>query len=318
MACDLFLTLSDGIKMPALGYGTWQVTDNALEVALNEALEAGYRHIDTAAIYQNEEVIGKVLKSWFDTGKLSREDVFVTTKLNPTTMDPATVEECLKESLRKLQLDYVDLYLIHFPITIAKDENGEAYGHPDIDYVDVWKKMEEQYDAGRAKTIGISNFNVKKIDRLLKNCRIKPASNQIEVHVYMQQKEIFDFCTKNGITVVAYSPLGCRGYNLFLEGLGRPAKEVRDILDDETISAIAKKHSKTNAQIALRFLLQLGMAPIPKSSTPSRIRENIDVFNFSLDEQDMNALRRLDLGPAGRVCDCDVFGKLREHPDFEL
>ncbi|KRT83590.1 hypothetical protein AMK59_4749, partial [Oryctes borbonicus] len=237
------------------------VTDNTLEVALNEALKAGYRHIDTAAIYQNEEVVGKVLKNWFDSGKLNRKDVFVTTKLDPTTMDPATVEECLQESLKKLQLDYVDLYLVHFPITIAKDENGENYGRTDIDYLDVWKKVEEQYDAGRAKSIGISNFSIKKIERLLKNCRVKPANNQVETHVYMQQKELFDFCTKKGITVVAYSPLGCRGYNLFLEGIGQQTKEVRDIVTDETILALAKKHSKTAAQIALRFLVQLGMAP---------------------------------------------------------
>lgn len=178
------------------------------------------------------------------------------------------------------------------------------------------QKMEEQYHAGRAKSIGVSNFSVKKITRLLKNSRVKPANNQVEVHVYLQQKELIDFCTKNGITVVAYSPLGSRGYNTFLEKFGQEPKVLPDILSDETIAEIAGKHSKTPAQIALRFLVQLGLAPIPKSTTPERIRENIDIFDFSLDEKDMNKLRALNLGEEGRVCGFDIFGKLTQHPEF--
>lgn len=178
--------------------------------------------------------------------------------------------------------------------------------------------MEDQYYSGKAKAIGISNFSVKKINRLLKNCRVKPANNQIEVHVYMQQPELIDLCTKNGITVVAYSPLGSRGYNTFLEGSGHQPKKVRDILTDEVMLEIAKKHSKTPAQIALRFLVQLGLAPIPKSTTPSRVKENIDIFNFSLDEKDMNKIRALNVGPQCRVCEFEVFTKLSEHPEFEF
>lgn len=182
----------------------------------------------------------------------------------------------------------------------------------------IFQKMEEVYSAGKVRAIGVSNFSVKKINRLLKNCRIKPANNQIEIHVYMQQKELIDLCTKHGITITAYSPLGSRGYNSYLEGIGQQAKEIRDILNDHTMQAIAKKHSKTPAQIALRFLLQLGIAAIPKSTTPSRVRENIDIFDFSLDENDMNKIRALDVGPQARVCEFEVFAKLNEHPEFEF
>lgn len=180
--------------------------------------------------------------------------------------------------------------------------------------------MEEQYEAGRAKTIGVSNFSAKKIDRLLKECRVKPVNNQIEVHVYMQQRELIDFCSRNGITVVAYSPLGSRGYNTFLLGTGRGdlVKEMPDMLSDQTVVAIAKKHDKTPAQVLLRFLVQLGVAPIPKSVTPSRISENIDIFDFSLDEEDLKSLYALEIGPAARVCTFDVFGKVIEHAEFEF
>ncbi|KAK9745509.1 Aldo/keto reductase family [Popillia japonica] len=296
MACNISLVLpTNPKKMPALGYGTWQSKDDSLEIALNEALEAGYRHIDTAASYENEEIIGKVLNE---------------------CQHPDKIEQSLIASLERLQVDYVDLYLIHYPIAIIKDEADEFAGDPNVDYLDLWKKMEEQYHAGRAKSIGVSNFSVKKITRLLKNSRVKPANNQVEVHVYLQQKELIDFCTKNGITVVAYSPLGSRGYNTFLEKFGQEPKVLPDILSDETIAEIAGKHSKTPAQIALRFLVQLGLAPIPKSTTPERIRENIDIFDFSLDEKDMNKLRALNLGEEGRVCGFDIFGKLTQHPEF--
>ncbi|GJQ78286.1 hypothetical protein Trydic_g22128 [Trypoxylus dichotomus] len=317
MASEMFLTLPGDIKMPALGYGTWQSKDESLETALEEALEAGYRHIDTAQIYENEEIVGNVLKRWFDEGKLTREEVFITTKLSPITMYPNKVEECLKESLRKLQLEYVDLYLIHFPITIV-NTGRDTYGHPSVDYLDIWKKMEDQYLAGRAKSIGLSNFSIKKIGRILRNCRVKPANNQVEMHVYLQQKALVDYCTQNDITVVAYSPLGSRGYNEFLTRMGQPTRKLPDTLNNRTVVAISKKHSKTPAQVLIRFLLQLGVAPIPKSVTPARVRENFDVFDFELDEDDMTALRALEVGNAARICDFKVFGRVAEHPNYSF
>ncbi|KAK9712636.1 Aldo/keto reductase family [Popillia japonica] len=319
MACKVFLTLQPGnVKMPALGYGTWQGKGDDLEIALNEALELGYRHIDTASRYQNEEIIGNVLKKWFNSGNLKREDVFITTKLAPSGMHPDNVEERLKESLRKLQLDYVDLYLIHFPIPIIETDTADAYGDPNITYLDIWKKMEEQVDAGRTKTIGVSNFSVKKIDNILKNCRIKPANNQVEMHVYFQQKELVDFCTKNGITIVAYAPIGTRGYNVAMKTFGRPTKVLPDLLSDQVVNRIAKKHSKTPAQVLIKFLLQVGVATIPKSVTPCRIKENLNVFDFELDGQDMRDLRALDKGAVARISDFKGWGRLEEHPDFEF
>lgn len=169
--------------------------------------------------------------------------------------------------------------------------------------------MEEQYDAGRAKNIGISNFNKKQVENVLKTCRIKPANNQIELHVYLQQKELVDYCQKNGVTIVAYSPLGCRGYNIFIQKFGKEARELRDTIEDETVIRIGKKHSKTPAQILLRFLLQLGVAPIPKSVNPKRVKENFDVFDFNLDTQDMTDLRALDVGSEARVVDWKVIDK---------
>ncbi|GJQ78281.1 hypothetical protein Trydic_g22123 [Trypoxylus dichotomus] len=317
MVCDIFLALQPEVVMPCLGYGTWQSQDETLEQALDRALEVGYRHIDTASRYKNEEVIGKVLKKWFDSGKLKREDVFVTTKLLPNAMDPDKVEDGLKESLQKLQLDYVDLYLLHFPLNILVSENG-TYGDPNFDFLDIWKKLEEQVDAGRTKTIGVSNFSIKKVDRLLKNCRIKPVNNQVEMHLYFQQKELVDFCTKNDVTIVAYAPLGSRGYNTFLASLGKPPRDLPDMFEDPIVIAIADKHSKKPSQIALRFLLQNGVAAIPKSVNPERIKENFDIFDFQLDDDDMAKLRSIDKGSEGRICDFRASGRLYEHPDFEF
>ncbi|KAK9745510.1 Aldo/keto reductase family [Popillia japonica] len=317
MACNIFLTLAPGnAKMPALGYGTWQGKGDDLESALNIALESGYRHIDTAARYLNEDVIGKVLKQWFESGKLKREDIFITTKLAPTDMHPDTVEARLKESLQKLQLDYVDLYLIHFPVSVISGSSEDAHGDTSVTYLDIWKKMEEQVDSGRTKTIGVSNFSIKQVDNILKSCRIKPANIQVEMHVYFQQKELVDFCLKHGVTIVAYAPIGTRGYNAAMQGYGRAGKVLPDLLSDQVVNRIAKKHSKAPAQILLRFLLQLGVAAIPKSVTPSRIKENFNIFNFELDGQDMSDLRALDKGSDGRISDFKSWGRVHEHPDF--
>ncbi|KRT86387.1 hypothetical protein AMK59_676 [Oryctes borbonicus] len=231
------------------------------------------------------------------------------------TMYPNKVEECLNESLRKLQLEYVDLYLIHFPISIVST-GRDTYGHPSVDYLEIWKRMEDQHIAGKAKSIGVSNFSIRKVERILRNCRVKPANNQVEMHVYLQQKALVDFCTQNEITVVAYSPLGCRGYNEFLSKLGQPTKKLPDMLNNKTVVSVAKKHSKTPAQVSLRFLLQLGVAPIPKSVTPARVKENFDVFDFELDEDDMTAMRALEVGNSARICDFKVFGRITSHPNY--
>lgn len=169
--------------------------------------------------------------------------------------------------------------------------------------------MEKVVDAGLTKTIGVSNFSVKKIDAILKNCRIKPANNQIEMHVYFQQKELWDFCKKNGVTIVAYAPLGTGGYNVAMKSFGRPTKALPDLLGDEVVNRVAKKHSKTPAQVLIRFLLQCEVSTIPKSVTPSRVKENFNVFDFSLDSQDMEDLKGLDKGENGRISDFKGWGR---------
>lgn len=169
--------------------------------------------------------------------------------------------------------------------------------------------MEEQYSAGRTKAIGVSNFSIKKLERLLSNCKVKPQNNQVEMHVLLQQKPLVEFCKKHGITIVAYAPLGSRGYNNMLTQIGKEKKVLPDMLNNKTVLAVAKKHNKTAAQILLRFLLQLGVSPIPKSVTPARVKENFDVFNFSLDKTDMEQLSALDIGEDGRVCDFKAFGR---------
>lgn len=172
--------------------------------------------------------------------------------------------------------------------------------------------MEEVYDSGLAKSIGISNFSVKKIKKLLENCRIKPANNQIEMHVYFQQNELVEFCKQHGITIVAYAPLGSASYSDFRKSIGIPLERKKELpppLADESVVSIAKKHSKKPGQILLRFLLQMGVAAIPKSVTPERIKENIDVFDFILDEEDMAKLRALNVGSDARIYDFGMFGR---------
>ncbi|XP_044254906.1 1,5-anhydro-D-fructose reductase-like [Tribolium madens] len=328
MATAMFLNLPRGLKMPVLGLGTWQAKDKGeLESALNTALELGYRHIDTAYIYENEKIIGDVLKQWFNSGKLKREDLFITTKLPMFGLKPDRVEYFLKKSLENLQLDYVDLYLIHFPIGFKFDtstgrpvvnDKRQLVPEGKTDHVAVWKQLEEQVDAGRVKTIGLSNYSISQIETILKSARIKPANLQVEIHVYFQQRELVDFCQKNGITVVAYSPLAAPSYNKVLQAMGRESKKLPDILGDPVVNKIAKKHSKTPAQIVLRFLLQRGIAAIPKSVTPKRIQENINVFDFSLDENEFKELWNLEAGEKGRVHDFNMGFDLKDHPDWPL
>lgn len=309
----------NGSNIPVIGLGTWQVGSdgNEFENALNAALESGYRHIDTAFSYRNEHVIGKVLQEWFSSGKLKREDIFVTTKLPTEGIHPDRVDTYMKKSLASLQLDYVDLYLIHFTVpTTPKTDPKEPIKTESVDHVAVWKKMEEQVEAGRSKAIGISNFNIQQIDRILNDSKIKPACLQIENHIFLPQNELVTFAQDNGIVVVAYSPLANPSYNKFLERFGLPPREIPSILTHPTIKGVADKHKKSTAQIALKFLLQRNVVVIPKSVTVNRLKQNIDLFDFNLDAQDMAALRNLEIGEDSRVCDFTFSKAFTEHPEY--
>jgi len=316
------IILNNGEKMPILGLGTWRAeNEKELETALDAALEVGYRHIDCAHAYGNEHVIGRVLKSWLDSNKVKREELFITAKLPFYGNRPSTVEKYLKDSLSQLQLTYLDLYLIHTPFSIPEfqgpniptDSNGDIIFEKDTDHVAVWKKLEEFVDQGLIKSIGISNFNQKQVQRILDNARIKPACLQIEYHVYLQQKALIDFCKQNNVAVTAYSPLGSRGIRDFYKKLGHD-RDIPDLLDIPEIQEIAKRHGKTPAQILLKWILENGVAAIPKSVNANRLRQNKDLFDFSLTKNDLDVISTLDKNI--RVCDFSFFQGMNKHPEF--
>ncbi|NUP65873.1 MAG: aldo/keto reductase [Nonomuraea sp.] len=253
---------TDGVQIPQLGFGVWQVPADEAETAVTTALRAGYRHIDTAAAYENEEGVGRAVRA----AGVPREKVFVTTKL--WNGDHTRAEAAFDESLARLGLDYVDLFLIHWPV-------------PEQDrYVQAWRAFEKIYRDGRAKAIGVSNFTIEALTRLMDETDITPSINQIELHPYFQQREMRAFHEANGILTEAWSPLG--------QGKG--------LLADPALIVLSEKYGRTPAQIVLRWHLQLGNVVIPKSVTPSRIEENIDVFGFILDAEDMAAIGAMNAG----------------------
>ncbi|MGV9282713.1 aldo/keto reductase [Streptomyces sp. NPDC003730] len=263
------ITLNNGVEMPQLGFGVWQVPDDEAQTAVARALEAGYRSIDTAAIYGNEEGTGRAIAA----SGLPREDLFVTTKLWNSEQGYDSTLRAFDTSMDKLGLEYLDLYLIHWPVP-AGDK-----------YVDTYKAFEKLLADGRVRAIGVSNFLPEHLERLTAETSVVPAVNQIELHPHLQQHTSREVHAKQGIATEAWSPLG--------SGKG--------ILDIPAIVAIAQKHGRTPAQVVLRWHLQLGNVVIPKSVTPSRIKENIDVFGFTLDDEDLAAISALNedrrLGP---------------------
>ncbi|VVC28293.1 NADP-dependent oxidoreductase domain,Aldo/keto reductase, conserved site,Aldo/keto reductase [Cinara cedri] len=311
------LKLRSGGEMPIVGYGTWTASGDVLENALNEALKSGYRHIDTAYLYKNECTIGKVLNEWISSGRVTRDDLFVVTKLPAYATRPEDVEKYLKESLQNLGLNYVDMYLIHSPFGLfAKDQTDldTMVIDYDTDHLAIWKVMEKQVDCGRTKAIGLSNFNAKQVQKLLDYSRIKPDNLQVEHHIYLQQTELVDFCRDNGIVVTAYSTLGTK------DGKKRLnlnwSKGVPEILENEVVLRVASKHGKTPAQIVLRFTIQKGVVVIPKSTNSQRLVENIQIFDFELDAQDVEDLERQDVGDKGRLWWFTIFAGVKDHPEY--
>jgi len=257
--------LNNGYEMPIVGLGTWRSSPEDAYNAVLAALKAGYRHIDTAAIYGNEEMIGKAIKD----SQIKRDEIFITTKLWNTDQGYDQTLKAFEESRRKLGVDYIDLYLIHW---------FKGYDNS----LSTYKAFEKLYKEGKVKAIGVSNYNVHHIQHLLDNVEIKPMVNQVETHVTLQNHFLHDFCKQNNIQMEAYAPL--------------MSKNIGEMLKNETLIEIAKKHNKTVPQVAIRWLIERGIVVIPKSVTPSRIESNFDVFDFKLDDDDMQKIRKINTG----------------------
>jgi len=257
--------LNNGKLMPIVGLGTWLSKSEDVYNAVLIALKNGYRHIDTAMIYQNEEAIGRAIKA----SNVPREELFITTKLWNTDQGYEEALAAFEESLKKLDLEYVDLYLIHW---------FKGYDKAIASY----KALEHLYKTGKAKAIGVSNYSVHHLMNILNNCEIPPMVNQVETHITLQNHFLHQYCKENNIQLEAYAPL--------------MSYRIEELLNNETMQKIAKKHHKSVPQIAIRWLVEREIVVIPKSVTPKRIIANYDVFDFSLDDEDMQAIRKLNTG----------------------
>lgn len=259
-----YVTLNNGVTIPQLGFGVWKVPNEEVTEAVTHAIDTGYRLFDTAMIYRNEEGVGKAIAN----SNVPREELFITTKVWNSDHGYDNTLRAFEESLERLGLDYVDLYLIHWPT-------------PKYDmYVETYKALEKLYKDGRTRAIGVCNFEIEYLERILNECEIVPAVNQVECHPYLQQKELKDFCKKHNIYIEAYSPL--------MNG--------KKVLEDPVINELAEKYGKTPAQIILRWQIQTDVIVIPKTVTPARMKENINIFDFELSDEDMEKIATLDRG----------------------
>ncbi|XP_058130676.1 prostaglandin F synthase 1-like [Anopheles ziemanni] len=285
------VTLNDGYQMPVLGLGTYKLRGPQCVDAVKTAIDAGYRHIDTAYLYQNEAEVGQAVREKIEDGTIKREDIFITTKLWNTSHEPEKVREAFDTSLAALKLDYVDLYLIHSPLSSTVDANGETvFTH--VDYVDTWRAMEKLLETGRVRSIGVSNFNSEQLTRVIEHGTIKPVTNQVECHVRLNQKKLIKFCKDRAIVVTAYSPLVRPSATLGLDSGTSPASA----FDDARVVAVAERYGKTPAQVLLRYLVDIGTVPIPKSGNAERIRQNLDIFDFALTPEEIRSLDDLHTG----------------------
>jgi len=260
---------------------------------VKDAIDVGYRHIDGAYYYENEREVGAAIAEKIKEGVVKRKDMFVTSKLWNTFHDPAVVEKMCRKSLSEFGLDYLDLYLIHFPfghkdgdILLPRDENG-IIQYSDHDYVAVWKAMERLVKKGLVKSIGVSNFNKEQLERILEVSSIKPVVNQVECHPYLSQVKLAAWMEKQGILLTAYSPLGSPD---------RPTVKSEDpvLLEDPRLKPLAEKYNKSVAQILIRYQIDRGFSVIPKSVKKERLRQNLDVFDFSISPEDIKLLNAMD------------------------
>lgn len=259
------ITLTNGNEIPVLGYGTWRNTDPEECVnGVKWALQHGYRHIDTAQMYGNEKSVGEGIR----LSGVPREEIFLTSKLNNSNHGYETAKRTIDESLEQLGTDYMDLFLIHWPVVEGHEHDWKE------DNIETWRALEEAYEAGKLKAIGVSNFKVEHLENLLANCRIKPMVNQLRLHPGILQEETVALSRKEGMAIEAWSPLS----------------PLPQMLEDESIIAMTEKYHRSIAQLLLRYSIQKNWIPLTKSVHEDRIKENMAIFDFSIDEEDMLAL----------------------------
>ncbi|XP_054257565.1 aldo-keto reductase family 1 member B1-like [Macrosteles quadrilineatus] len=302
------LPLNNGLNIPLVGLGTWQAPDAEVSAAVKYAIDVGYRHIDTAHLYGNEKSIGAAVRDKVEEGVVSRSDMFITTKLWNTYHSVEDVVPTCRQSLERLGLDYIDLYLVHWPFGLKSKhppqipQPFEAFDTTSIE--DTWREMERCVELGLVKSIGVSNFNQTQVQRVLDTATIKPVVNQVECHMLLNQKPLIEFCKSVDIVVEGYAPFGSPT---------RPnaPPDAANVFHDPRVLKVAATHSKTSGQVILRYLVQLGIVVLPKSVTPARIKANLDLFNFELSSQEMETLSSLD-------CHLRMFSYLpaKTHPDY--
>ncbi|KAJ9579564.1 hypothetical protein L9F63_004749 [Diploptera punctata] len=296
------LTFSNGYSIPVIGLGTWKAKPGQVEHAVETAIDVGYRHIDCAFVYQNENEVGTGINNKIKEGVVTRGELFITTKLWNTYHRPELVISACKKSLEKLGLDYLDLFLIHWPFAFQEgcdlmpaDESGNII-LSDVDYMDTWREMEKCVDLGLVRSLGMSNFNSEQLQRVIDESRIKPVNLQCECNPYINQKKLRNFCKERNIVFTAYSPLGSSDSPFLKPGTPK-------LLDDPQLLEIGQRLGKSGAQIILRYLVQQDIVTIPKSVTASRISDNLNLFDFELTDEDITYIDSFDQNL--RICHRD-------------
>lgn len=289
-----YITFGNGDKMPMLGLGTWKSAPGEVYQAVIWALEAGYRHIDCAAVYQNEKEVGDALSKAFSDGIVKREEVFITSKLWNNAHEEQEVANGLGRTLADLRLDYLDLYLVHWPVSLKSDvmfpkEGGDYLTYVQVPIASTWRGMEKLKKSGKVRHIGVSNFNIAKLNEVLQTAEVHPEMNQIELHPYLPQNELVGFCNDKGIAVTAYSPLGSGD-----RPKGRRNDSDPVLLEESVIHEIAKKHSSTPAQILISWAIHRETAVIPKSVSNQRIIQNFASKDVNLDAEDIESIKKIN------------------------
>ena len=288
-------TFKNGDKIDILGLGTWKSDTKEIKTAIHAALDAGYRHIDCAYVYGNEVAIGEALQQYFTDHNLKREDIWLTSKLWNTAHLAKDVKPALQETLDALQTDYLDLYLMHWPVAFRPDLKGFPEKSEDFlsleeaPLEDSWEAMIALKNDGLIKHAGVSNFSQHKLEQLIKKSSEKPEMNQIELHPYLQQWDMLDFCKQNDICLTAYSPLGSKDRIPQMKAPDEPS-----LLENKVINEIAEKHEASPAQILIKWAIDRGTVVIPKSTNPKRIQQNFESLKVELDDQDHQHIKELD------------------------